>query len=427
MHLSPTALIFILVFAATILGFGYQNAGWDLGYAYGLLPQDIIFISATLIVLLIAFVIFDLWKRLQAKWLIAWLFIIVSVIVPTLLSVSHRRQTAAHLFVHDNPLQIEAALEFLFSGTNPYGQDYSTTPMGQWTYGVPYFDFRESSAPDNIKINPALFHLVSLPFGFLSHIPAKIISELVVGWFDARFVYLLSYFVMVFIGLRLISSEKKLDFFLIFAGNPILTQFFITGHNDILVISLLLLVIYLAHKRQHLLSALPLGLSIATKQIAWPFTLLYIVYLYFQKRDWRLLFKVIALAGLIASALILPFVLWDPPAFWRDTFLFVSGGLPTSYPIKGIGLSMVFILLGWIPNSLSAYPVGLWQLLLGLPVFIASVLSLKKFPHLSTLCTWFAIFYLVLIFASRFFTDNYLGVVVAFLLLGYYLQTDKYK
>lgn len=425
MHLSHTALLFILVFISSILGIGYFNYGWESGYAYGLLPQVIVFVAAGSVVLFILFLVFNLKENQKAQWVIAVTFFILNVITPTLLSISHRRQTAPHLFVHDNPIQMEEAIKLLLNGQNPYGFDYSGTPMGKWPYGAPIYSFIDPAQPEIIKTNPALMHVVSLPFGFLSILPFAFISDLLLGWFDARFVYLSAFIITVIFGTKLIAKDKRLDFFILFALNPLITGFLIVGHNDILVTSLLVITLYLAHKNYHLASAIPLGLALAAKQVALPFFFLYLAYIYFKNKNLQTLLKISSLSIIIAAILILPFFIWNPAAFWRDTVGFISGSEATSYPIKGIGISMVLLASGLIPNALSAFPANIFQVVVGIPALIAAVFYLKKSPSLASLCISFPLVYIVLLFFSRFFVDSYLGLAAEFLILGYFLQAKN--
>ncbi len=425
MRLSVTALLFTLVFAATLLGIGYFNSGWDVGYTYGLLPQDVVFISAGSVMLFVAFLYFDIRAKRSAQWVIAILFVAINVVLPMIWSIGHRRQSLPHMFVHDNPLQVEAAVDFLLQGKNPYGRDYSQTSMGQWVYGVPIFDFQNSPEPEAIKKNPALSHLAPLPFSWLVMLPAKLFFELILGWFDARMAYLLAYLGMIAIGLKLIVREKRLDFFILFAANPLLAGFLIVGHNDILVGFLLVSVLAFASKKHWLWSAILLGLALATKQTALPFAALYAAYLLAKSQSFKLPLAVIGLAGLVAASFILPFIFWDQAAFIRDTVGYISGGLATSYPIKGIGLSMTALVLGLVPNSLAPFPAGILQVIIGLPILFWAGLNVRRFPTLASLCTWFMIVYVILLFLSRFFNDSYLGLAVGFLLLGYYLPEKE--
>ena len=65
--------------------------------------------------------------------------------------------------VHDNVWQVEPAINFLLEGKNPYTQDFFGTDLEKMKY--------ISTTTHQRLINPALFHLIKLPFHILLSVP----------------------------------------------------------------------------------------------------------------------------------------------------------------------------------------------------------------------------------------------------------------
>ena len=65
-----------------------------------------------------------------------------------------RHQTAPVYQIHDMPLQLESAIQFLLSGKNPYATTYFGTSLELWHYS-------------DTEVNPALYHFVMMPWYLL--------------------------------------------------------------------------------------------------------------------------------------------------------------------------------------------------------------------------------------------------------------------
>lgn len=409
-NLNKDSLFFIIAVSFFLIGF--------LQYSSFLEVDKKTILSATLgVPILIMYILAEIFGKKALKWTALIGAIFIWVILPTILLINLRLKTQPFLYVHDNPIQIEEAIKFLEKGENPYGQDYSKTILGKWPY------YRLKTRQDILtgsSSNPSLYHVVSLPFGLVGMMPIFIVWHSMFGWFDARIFYLALYILSLVLATSLVSKESRFNFLAIFSLNPFLALFIPEGRNDIFTIFLMVLALVLIKKGKFLLSSVPIGLAVATKQSAWVFLIVFTIFLFYRflKKDKLLIFQCLAISLSIAISFILPFLLWNPQAFIDDTIKYVSGGLSTSYPISGFGFSMLLSKLGLVKDD---YPTTFYQLIFGLPTLILIAFLLKHKNTLQTLVFSFSLLLLVLLYFSRFFADNYFGVVLQFLILAYFL------
>jgi hypothetical protein len=113
----------------------------------------------------------------------------------------------------------------------------------------------------------------------------------------------------------------------------------------------------------------------------------------------------------------LPFILWNPQALYIDTLAFPAGRADILYPIRGFSIGRLLMGAGVIPTFVSPFPFQLLQMTVGLPV----LLLLLKFQYgqgLGVMLLVAAVFIFVFGFLSRFFHENYVGIVIALGSLG---------
>jgi uncharacterized membrane protein len=101
---------------------------------------------------------------------------------------------------------------------------------------------------------------------------------------------------------------------------------------------------------------------------------------------------------------ILPFFLWDPGAFWRDTVRYGAG----TYKIVGYGLSGIMIRLGILADREGSYPFALFALVLWLPLTIWLLIAQRRASELWIGAAAFSISIMVLMFIGRTFNNYYL-------------------
>jgi uncharacterized membrane protein len=116
-------------------------------------------------------------------------------------------------------------------------------------------------------------------------------------------------------------------------------------------------------------------------------------------------------------AVIVPFVIADADAFWRDTVEY--GG--STYRIVGYGLSNLFLKLGIVDDRFGPYPFIWLALLVWLPVTLWLLWNQWKSGRQWTGAAGFAVSIFLLFFVSRVFQTTYLiwplvAVLIAVLL-----------
>jgi uncharacterized membrane protein len=123
-----------------------------------------------------------------------------------------------------------------------------------------------------------------------------------------------------------------------------------------------------------------------------------------------------AFAGVLAVG-ILPFLIADPAAFYRDTIKYGAG----TYRIVGYGLSAILVRLGVVADRKAAYPFGLIALLTWVPLTLWLLRAQWRATEAWLGAAGFAISMLWLMFIGRTFNNYYLvwplvGVAAAALL-----------
>ncbi len=338
-------------------------------------------------------------------------------VVATLLSITISSRFSGEMYVHDNVLQIEAALDYLKQGQNPYVENYVGTIMDNM---------------DTIRTvngyemeNPALYHNLKLPFHMLFSLPFSYSDG-----FDQRYVYALTFVIVLGV---LISWPKKYEHKALLATlvtfNPLFLQFFITGRDDVFVLAWLLLSLFLLDKKKYIPSAIVLGFALASKHSAVIILPFYVAYLYFLVDNthsiWEKcleVFKKIYPAIITALVLFVPFIVWNAPAFWQDSVQYPLGMLETGYPINGYNIQSVLVELGYISSPVEYFSNLPLLVILALPLLWFLIRQQKKNNSVSTLILAYGVFLLVFWLLSRFFHDNHIGYVAQILLVGVFLS-----
>lgn len=252
------------------------------------------------------------------------------------------------------------AAQLLLNGNNPYTassilnvahhfdiQPGWTTPLrlGQFAGRLDYpsgvdirsaFDtaLKTNQAPEfESRVSyPALSFLTLVPFAWL-----KISNVLPF--------YVLSYLVLAWIAWKVTRNELKPWVLLLALANlPMLTAA-MSGSLDVFSILLVVLAWLLREKRW--LSALFLGLALASKQLAWFFVPFYLILIWRQHNLREAIWRVLA-AGSLALAINLPFILWNPEAWLAGVLA------PMADPMfpQGVGLINLstYHLLPYLPS-----------------------------------------------------------------------------
>lgn len=368
------------------------------------------------------------WQTFGKGCLLA-LMIGTAVYLPTLKLILLDAQGPRGSYSHDGGvIQTEATINFLLQGKNPYSEDYTQTPMATW--GHP--DFRT-----------ALYHYPYLPWTFLFSAPFYVAGK-AQGFYDQRMVYLLLMTLALVVAQQLAHSPRaKLALTAAVGLNPLMGLDLIFGQNDVFVFCWLLFSLVAWHywMRRHyqpqwalLTSTLLFGLACASKPTAWFFAPFYGLLLVIDQpvlvnagwREWGALVQRILRrsAGALAvfALLILPYVVWDPFAFYDDVWRWSNGQGETGYQIWGWGASNFVLALGWVSNRFAQWPFWRLEVLCALPILLWLLNRQRRHNTLSTACWNYGVFLFAFFYSSRFLNENYLSYILPFLALGVLTQ-----
>ncbi len=223
-------------------------------------------------------------------------------------------------------LDINAAA-LLVQGRNPYTdsdivhlvrqypiEPYWTTPLreGQFANRLEYpsmaelrsvldTDLKAGHAPEfESKVSyPALSFLTLVPFVWLNI-------------FNVLSFYLLCYLVLVLIAWKVVRPELRPWVLLLGLANVSMWTSVVGGNLDIFY-ALLIVLAWLLRERAWW-SALFLGLALASKQLAWFFIPFYAIMIWRQYNFMEVVRR-FTIAGGVALAINLPFILWNPHAW----------------------------------------------------------------------------------------------------------------
>lgn len=368
------------------------------------------------------------WQTTGKSVLLA-LMILTAVYLPTIKLMLLDAQGPRGSYSHDGGvLQTEATIDFLLQGKNPYREDYTQTPMATW--GHP--DFRT-----------ALYHYPYLPWTFLFSAPFYVAGK-ALGFYDQRIVYLLLMTIALALAHSLVQSPRaKLAITAAIGLNPLMGLDLIFGQNDVFVFCWLLFsLVAWQHWARHqhkprwaLLSAtLLFGLACASKPTAWFFAPFYGLLLVADQsalvaagwRGWGTLLGQIlrrsAWAVVVFALLILPYLFWDPFAFYDDVWRWSNGQGETGYQIWGWGASNFVLALGWVNSRFAQWPFWQLELLCALPVLLWLLNRQRRHNTLYTACWHYGVFLFIFFYSSRFLNENYLSYILPFWALGVLTQ-----
>ena len=404
---------------------------------FGPIPGDPIglLLNALTLFGLLAYMVADLlpWARVnrRGKWAALVVVLICALLLPTVKLILLRAQSGPASYTHDGGvIQTEATIEFLLAGKNPYVEDYTNTPMAEWGFS----EFRT-----------ALYHYPYLPWTFLFSAPFYLIGQ-ALGHYDQRWLYLALMAIALALAPRL-ATDRRAKFAIVaaLALNPVMNLDLIFGQNDAFVFCWMLFSLVAWHTwrlRQHenqqagergagwlLISTLCYGLACASKPTAWFFApfyaLLLIADLTSGALTWRTLSKSIGtllMRGWPALAIFLllvgPYVLWNPAAFYDDVWRWSNGQGETGYQIWGWGASNFVLALGWVSGRFEQWPFLIFEAILALPLLLWFLWRQWRSNTLSMACWHYAIFLFAFFYGSRFLNENYLGFILAFLVVG---------
>lgn len=376
------------------------------------------------LIFFLLFIYFFLKNSRIKTWLI-WVIIILTIGNAYFSSIIVRRATAPEFSVHDIILQLESAIQFFLQGKNPYAVSYFGTPLEKWHYG------------ENV-VNPALYHFVMPPFYLLFSLPFYFLSISLFGFFDGRLPLIFGFLGVLGILSKWIGNSEKRNLALIlFAFNPATVDYFLEGRSDFFMLFFLLASLYLLAKTRTqtdgkadinrlMWSGVFMGLAFSIKQSVWPILPFYLAYVWFRGRlRW---FLQISVPFFLTIVIInIPFLLWDSKAFLNSTIFYLSGSLPTGYPISGYGFGMVLHELGFIKDLQGYYPFWFWQAIIGLPLMVLLVKWMRKENTVKRLLLSYGVFLFVFWYFARYLNNSHLGYISSVFLLGYFIDSQSHS
>ncbi len=159
----------------------------------------------------------------------------------------------------------------------------------------------------------------------------------------------------------------------------------------------------LVARRRLLWAGAALGVAVLMKQFAFV-ALPFLAVAVLQREPRREVLRAGAVFAAVAAAGILPFVVWDPAAFWADTIEY--GG--KTYRIVGYGLSGLLVKAGLIDRRTDPYPFLPLLVLVWLPLTAWLLWVQRKARDLWVAPAGFAVSFFFLIFLGRVFHTSYL-------------------
>jgi hypothetical protein len=400
-------------------------------------PVGLLLIAITL-GLLIAYLLVDMttnqgW-RTRVKWILLAGIILTSVYLPSTKLMLLRHQSGPASYTHDGGvIQTEATIQFLLQGKNPYREDYTETPMAEWGFD---------------EYRTALYHYPYLPWTFVFSAPFYLLGQ-AAGFYDQRVVYLLLMAIALALAPKLVRGEQhKFALVALLGLNPIMGLDLIFGQNDSFVLAWIIfsLVAWSTWQRRSArginspwiltLSTVLFGLACASKPTAWFFAPFYGLLLLaddssFSQSGWTGIVKAVptilkrVAPGLAVFAILLvPYIAWDPGAFYDDVWRWSAGQGATGYQIWGWGASNFVLALGLVSSRFAQWPFWLLEVVLTLPVLLWFVRRQQQHNQVGQACWHYGLMLLVFFYASRFLNENYLGYILAFLAIGFLSATS---
>jgi Glycosyltransferase family 87 len=348
------------------------------------------------------------WRNWRGDLLCALCLIVaLALIVPAvLLQVGLREATEPWYHVNDSTYQIEVAGDLLLDGHNPYGHDYTGSGLERWypaagfEPGFPQVALRHFAYFPGTALTAAVWRLLPAPLDDYR----LFVLLATLGIFGAFLLFRGPLWLRLLLGTAAVA-------------NPLAVRAVWFGTADAPSVLCLVLALALLSRRRLVWASLLLALAVALKQFALVAVPFFALMLLAQKptRDTLRAAGIAFVAPLIA--VVLPFLIADPGAFWRDTVTY--GG--STYRIVGYGLSNLFLKVGIVDDRFGAYPFVWLAIFVWLPVTLWLLWNQWRSPQPWRGAAGFAISIYVLFFVSRVFQTTYLiwplvAVLVAVLL-----------
>lgn len=362
----------------------------------------------------------------RGKLSILSLLIFITVIAPTFNLIMARHHIGPSAYAHDGAVvQIEEAVKFLFHGENPYSVTYEKTPVRDAVNPVIWEKY-------GLKENPIIHHFPYPPFSFLSAIPFYKAGEILFGWYDQRFLYLIAFILLLFFACKLTDNEtSKISIIAILSLNPLTTAAMKEGMNDLFLLFWIVLLIFFLKQKKTVAAAIVLALACGIKQMAWVFVPFFFLYLYDEKSmNTEKVKKVLASREMVFFAgafllIFLPFLLWDFQAFRGDILSYHAGKTAHPYPIRGdsgYGFSNLLIYFGLVNKVTDYYPFTIIQILLTFPLLFWLLYKQLKDNTMEQMLTGYTVMLSIFLFFGRYFAANYITFILSLFAISFFMD-----
>jgi hypothetical protein len=320
--------------------------------------------------------------------------VVVALVVPAVvLQVALREATAPWFYVNDSTYEIELAGQLVLHGHNPYGHDYARSGLER------FYSLDGTPPPANATPPLALRHFAYFPGTALT---AAAWSGLPSPFDDYRVLVALA-------TLALLPAARafrgpfgvRVALGAVLAANPLAVRAVWFGTADALCILLIVLAFALLTRSRYTAGAALLGGAVLTKQfavVALPFFAAMLLVRHAPLRR-----PAVACVGVVACGM-LPFLVADPGAFWRDTISY--GG--STYRIIGYGLAALLLRAHVLASRTGSYPFLPLVVLVWLPATAWLVRVQMRRRALWVGGVGFAISIFLLLFLARVFQTSYL-------------------
>ncbi len=357
----------------------------------------------------------------RRRWLWATTSCLVLVLGLTARQIIIRPGNARPSGVYDGAVQSEEAADFLLHGKNPYGADYRGTP-----YAVLNAIPSSGIGPGN----PVWYHYIYPPLTFLIFVPIRILQPLLGPLADYRLISVGALLLLAWLLVRRTKDiSTKTTTLLLTLGNPLLWMYAIIGANETLLALAIVGSTLLFERQRWTWSGVLFGAAIASKQVAWLLIPLWLYWLWRQVRsgDITALQARNVLFGTCGTVavLFLPFFIWGPARLWTDLVVFATGSIANTYPLAGTTFLQYLHVFHVIASPWSPVPVYLFQLLVGVPMFVMTARWVHRNRSISTWLVAATVFMLSLLLVGRYFNNNFLTTPVAFLATAYLLEATS--
>jgi hypothetical protein len=346
------------------------------------------------------------WSAVALTCVVACLLVVPAVV----LQVGLRQSSAPWFFTNDSTYQTELAGKLLRDGENPYGHDYSHSGLER------FYSLDGSVTEATREHQVALRHFAYFPG---TAITAAAWSVLPRPWDDYRFFVLLTTLGGVAAALSFPGPlVRRLVLGAVVAASPLAVRAVWFGTADAPSVLCTVLAFALVARRRLLWAAAALAAAVLLKQfalVALPFLALAALQRYPRR---ELVRAALLFVGVVAVG-VLPFVVWDPGAFWADTIEY--GG--KTYRIVGYGLSGLLVKANLIDRRTDPYPFLPLLVLVWLPLTAWLLWIQRRARDLWVAAAGFAVSIFMLVFLGRVFQPSYLvwplvGVAMAFAFAG---------